>query len=435
MAATALTLTFFFRHTAVDAIVELGESANVALAHSVLNTVRPELIDYLGSVATASDEEIRARPMSETLVGAISAAMAGTKVVRIKIYNQEGMVVLSTNTTQVGQNQANNPGFLSALKGTVKSKLIYRDTFNVFDRETEEQNLIQTYVPVRQSLAQPIVGVFEIYTDVNPLAARTELTEIRVAIAVIVVLTILYGALLLIVRRSDKLLERQQATIAERSRMLELLSSRLLTAEQDERRRIARELHEGIAQTLAAAKFHLDKIRAESAADATDGGSLRSASTAVRQAIEEVRIMAMEIHPSGLDEHGLLATVGGFVRELGSIYPDVHVETKLGVSERQIPAALKGIIYRIIQDALTNVARHGQADRIELSLERRERRLALTIKDSGVPYDAEETVNKQSPQRRTGLESKRERTVISGGEFSVDKNDWGGTTTSASWPC
>lgn len=435
MVATALALTLFYRHTAIRAIVDLGESANVALAHAVLNSVRPELIDYLGSVATVSGEEIRTRPMPETLAESISAAVTGTTVVRVKIYNREGTVVLSTKTAQVGQDQRNNAAFLSAINGTVKSKLIYRDSFNVFDRETEEQNLIQTYVPVRGNMAQPIVGVFEIYTDVDPLVARTELTEIWVTIGVIVVLAILYGVLLLIVRRSDRLIEQQQATIAERSEILELLSSRLLTAEQDERKRIAGELHEGLAQTLTAAKLHLDKVSAELGADATDSGSLRSASKAMQHAIEEVRTIAMEIHPSGLDEHGLLATLGWLLGEFQSIYPSVHVETKLSVSEREVPAALKSILYRIIQDALTNIARYAQADRIELSLEKAERRLALRIKDNGIPYDPDETLNKQSPQRRAGLESERERTVLSGGEFSVDSNDWGGTTTYASWPC
>jgi signal transduction histidine kinase len=431
----AVALMLFYRHMAIDTIVELGERDNEALAQSVLNSVRPELVDYLTSISRVSKEKIRAQSLPLVLEQAIKASMTDTKVVRIKFYNRDGMVVMSTRTTQVGDDQQANIGFLSAINGTVISELVYRDSFNLFDQHSEDDNLIQTYVPVRASPAQPIVGVLEIYTDVDALVTRTERSQIQIMLGVVIVLASLYLILLQIVRRADRLIEQQQATIIERTRVLELLSSRLLGAEENEKRRIAQQLHEGLAQTLAAIKIHVEKAGHDADKTSLNPVSLKPIVTQMQRAIEEVCSLAMTIHPSSLDEHGLVATLDWFIREFKLIYQDIQVEQEVSLKETEVPETLKGTIYRIVQDELKNIAHHGQSDHIHLSLQRADGRLVLTIKDNGVSYDADDGLNRQSMERKIGLSATRERTVLSGGDFSIESNDSGGTTTSGSWLC
>jgi hypothetical protein len=167
-------LVGIYRKVAIRNMIDLGERSNLVLAKAVLNTVRPELVDYLTSVADVAGKEVKAYPISDSLERAIQDIMKDTTVVRIKLYNRRGTVAFSTKTSQIGGPQSGNLGFRSAIHGSVASKLVYRDTFNRFDRETEEDNLIQSYVPVRLAPTAPTVGVFEVYTDVSPLVHRTE---------------------------------------------------------------------------------------------------------------------------------------------------------------------------------------------------------------------------------------------------------------------
>ena len=433
LAATLLMM--FYRHLAISDIVTLGERNNVILAQSVLNSVKPQLLEFLRAVSDASVEDVKSRPIPRELEKVIREAMLDTTVVRVKIYNQQGMVVISTKTEQVGRDQSNNPGYVAAASGRISSKLIYRDTFNVFDQETEEDNLIQTYIPVRDSPIQPIYGVLEIYTDVNPLVAQTESTEFLVILVVFAILGTFYGFLLFVVRRSEKIIEDQQAMIKERTTTLELLSNRMLTAEERQKKRIAQALHEGVAQTLAA-----NKLQVENACQLIDGNAQSSAALnavvqSIQDAIQDVRHIAMEIHPSSLDEHGLLPTLDWFCREFSSICNGIKMEVQVDIEERDVPEVLKPIVYRIFEQAMNNIARYAQAKCVQLSLIKEDRRLKLSIADDGVRYHPEESLTKQSVERKIGIEAMRERTVLSGGLFSVDTNQWNGTTTQSSWVC
>ena len=173
VAATAI-LTLFFRNLAVEEIISLSQRTNLNLAQTALNSVYPELDDFLSKVQNVGPHGIVEQKVSGPLASALTTLMRDTSVVRIKIYNRQGVVVYSTKPGQIGEAREDNDGFSSAIAGKVKSNLIYRDTFNRFDRETEEDNLMQTYIPARSDPVSPIRGVFEIYTDVTPMVTHNE---------------------------------------------------------------------------------------------------------------------------------------------------------------------------------------------------------------------------------------------------------------------
>ena len=433
----AALLILFYREVAIKNIIDLGERSNLILGQTALNTMKPLLVDYFASVSDISGEKIRAHPIHGELHQAIQDIMQDTTIVRIKLYNQKGSVAFSTKASQIGRDQSDNPGFVSAMAGKVKSRLLYRDTFNVFDKETEDANLNQSYIPVRLNPMAPIQGVFEIYTDVNTLVKRTEHTVLVIMVGVAPILTLLYSFLLFIVRRAERIIERQQSTIRDRTRTLELLSAQMLTAQENEKKRIAGDLHEGIAQTLSAVKAHVEAacLRIEQCASSEDATPLEAVVPIIQDAIQEVRAFAMALRPAGLEEFGIVSTLSWLCREFQSIYRGLCVEIQMNIQEQEIPGPLKIIIYRIVQEALTSIGKNGQADRMHLDLSKIDSNVILMIEDNAMAYHPVGTLPQEDTTREIGLATMKERTVLSGGTFSVDSNHRGGTISRASWPC
>jgi len=247
---TAVLLTLLYRELAITTVVEFGQENNIVVAQTALNSVKHHLSRFLEerSRIRANDGFDPSIPVD--LQDSFRETMRDTSVVRIKIYNQHGIVLFSTKASQIGSDTHANPGFQAAMEGHPQSRLVYGNSLNLWDEEKEDNNLIQTYIPVREDPWTPVLGVFEIYTDVADLVGKTERLQIVVLAGVGLTLTLLYGFLLYIVSHGDRVIRSQQATILNRTKTLELLSARMLTAEETERKRIAERLHEGVADRL-----------------------------------------------------------------------------------------------------------------------------------------------------------------------------------------
>lgn len=431
---TAALLVTIFRKVTIDTMIKLGERGNQTLALATLDSIRPQLIDYFASLEGQQGGQDNPREGDEKLLHALKSQMRNHSMVRIKLIGPQGKVLFSTKLSQIGMDQTQNPGFKTAMEGEVVSELIYRDTFNYFDQVTEDDNLIQSYVPVRFDQDSPIQGVFEIYTDVDPLVKRIEKASVLVAVGVGLVLTLLYSLLAAIVRRANRIIERQQALIQERTKTLEILSAQMLTAQEDEKKRIAGDLHEGIAQTLSAVMNHVEAAcrNLEKNHPGAETQSLRGLLPPIRSAIKEISTFAMNLRPASLDDFGLLATLSWWFEEFQQNYPGLQIDTEIEIEEQAIPAPLKVVIYRVIQEALTAIAKEGRADRVRLALDKQPLQVTLTIEDNGLAYHPAETDSAPSP-REVGLAMIKERTVLSGGSFSLDTNHQGGTRRQATW--
>ncbi|MBS3907589.1 MAG: GAF domain-containing protein [Syntrophaceae bacterium] len=234
------------------------------------------------------------------------------------------------------------------------------------------------------------------------------------------------------------ILERRQAreALQESERRLRLLSSQLLTVQEAERKRVARELHDGIGQTLTAIKFKIEdtlqeKGRGKSGAEKT---SLEALNQMVKKSIEEVRKIQMDLRPSTLDDLGVLATISWFTREFGKIYSSLHIEKQINLQEDEVPDPLKTTIFRLIQESLNNTAKHSKADLAHLSLQTTDNGIELRIEDNGMGFDLENAFSLKSAGRGYGLSSMRERVELSGGSFAVESTKGKGTLVRASWP-
>jgi PAS domain S-box-containing protein len=228
-----------------------------------------------------------------------------------------------------------------------------------------------------------------------------------------------------------------ETTLKESEKKLKHLSSQLLTAHEQERKRVAQDIHDSLGSLLAAAKLRLERaipqMSLEGIQEETDG--LRPIISMIQEAISEVRRIQKSLRPSLLDDLGILPTIRWFCREFQSAYQGVRIEQHIALREEDVPELLKIVVFRIMQEALNNIVKHSQADSVSLRLERTSDKIELIIKDNGRGFDPEEILAMKGPERGLGLISMRERAELSGGECSIESVEGGGTTVRATWPC
>ncbi len=216
---------------------------------------------------------------------------------------------------------------------------------------------------------------------------------------------------------------------------LRILSAQLIAAKEDERKRIAHELHDSVGQYLSSIKFSLENIISlmEKGSSGSGLAALRECIPVIQATIEEVRRISMDLRPSILDDLGILATVSWFCREFQAVYTGIRVNATISLEENDIPERLKITIFRIIQEALNNTAKHSQADTVDVSLIKRDNAIELTVSDNGVGFDVQEALQREDSTRGMGLASMEERTDISGGCFSIDSVRGVGTLIMSTW--
>jgi signal transduction histidine kinase len=430
--ATAIALTWFYRQLAIDGIIQLAERSNTSLARIAMNPIKPALLALLDTASEFRPGTASA-PLPAELVRSVAAVMEeDDSIARIKIYNRYGVVVFSTTPSQIGDDQSLNEGFIAAISGGVGSELVYRDSFNSFDGTTEEDNLMQTYLPVRASPGEPIRGVFEIYTDVDGMVQQAERTEFIVLAGALLIMSALYAVLILVVRHANKTIELQQRTITERNESLACMAEQMLKSEDSQKRKIALKLHEGIAQTLAAVKLKAESSRSDHKTDDTAGEHSDSMIPMLQEAIKDVRAIATRIRPASLDDLGLLPTLHWLCREFEQRHPRMRIERRIALHEKDIPAPLKGVLYGIVMSVLGEITRHAKGARVRLGLALREDELILLIDESGESLDDRFNVLSDSdPPAHAGR--MKELTTLSGGVFTAVKRSGGGATLRATW--
>ncbi|MBW2107610.1 MAG: PAS domain S-box protein [Deltaproteobacteria bacterium] len=230
--------------------------------------------------------------------------------------------------------------------------------------------------------------------------------------------------------------KRAERALQESREALRRLSVRLLRAQEDERKRIAGELHDSIGQSLAAIKFVAESARNQIDHQDADGSkeSLNALIPLIQQAADEVRRIHTDLRPSLLDDLGIHSTISWFCREFERVYQNIRIEKQLKVEEKLIPQQLKIIIFRILQEAMNNVSKHSRARHVQVSMRKVRQRLEFMIKDDGTGFDPDNYPNSKEFQQGFGVASMKERTELSGGRFVLESAPGSGTTIRASWP-
>ncbi len=229
--------------------------------------------------------------------------------------------------------------------------------------------------------------------------------------------------------------QRQRLLLLESSDMRDrqrLLSRQLIFVQEDERKRISRELHDVIAQTLSGISLRLSALKAD-ATNTTPEHAHKIARTQhmVEESMRIVHKFARELRPAVLDDHGLIPALRTFVKGFNE-ETGIHVAVSAFAAVERIDGDKRTMFFRVIQEALANVARHAFSNRVEIRIQKVDGTACLSIKDNGRGFEDGKPRTKR--QKRLGLLGMRERAEMVGGDFAIKSAKGRGTTISVTVP-
>ncbi|MGH7990744.1 MAG: sensor histidine kinase, partial [Limisphaerales bacterium] len=231
--------------------------------------------------------------------------------------------------------------------------------------------------------------------------------------------------------------ERHYSQLLEKSdrlqEQLRQLSRQILLAQEDERKKISHELHDVIAQILTGINIRLAALKKEAALN-TKGLDRNIARTQrlVEKSVNMVHEFARELRPAVLDDLGLIPALHSFVK-LFSKRTRLHVHLKVFAEVEQLDTAKRTVLFRIAQEALTNVSRHAQASRVEVSIQKLPDCICMKIKDDGKSFQVERVMLSRG-RKHLGLLGMRERLEIVRGHLDIQSTPGKGTIITAQIP-
>jgi signal transduction histidine kinase len=209
----------------------------------------------------------------------------------------------------------------------------------------------------------------------------------------------------------------------ERVQQANALAAKLFTAQEEERRRISRELHDQICQQLAALAIDIGGLSASPPSPEDSPKRFKELQSRVVKASEQARHFAYELHPSVLDDLGLTASIGALCKEFSDQHPDIALEFNDGTVPASVPLKVASCVYRVAQASLQNVGKHSKASHVSVSLGFKEDAVVLTIADDGVGFDLEAIKGRVG----LGLIGAEERARLLNGTFTVASQQGHGT--------
>ena len=215
---------------------------------------------------------------------------------------------------------------------------------------------------------------------------------------------------------------------------LRLYVQQITRAQEEERLRIARELHDGTTQTLITLLHQLENLLHDKAKlPVGEARELWAFHERIKDVLQEVRHLGRDLRPSILDDVGLLAALRWVTRELKTEY-GVEASLQVHGDERRFPPEVELILFRIVQEALRNIGRHSQASKAEVLIRFGEGKTAVIIRDNGIGFQLPDKVSDLSRSGKLGLVGMQERVRLLGGSLEVKSKPSKGTTIIAEAP-
>jgi signal transduction histidine kinase len=278
-----------------------------------------------------------------------------------------------------------------------------------------DESLTALYLPLK--VKDRVVGVLEAYGSES--LAQDDTVEVLISLT----------------HQAASALENAQLyeELGDRERVLQDLVGKLLGAQEEERRRVAYEVHDGLAQVASAAHQHLQAFTRRYSPDAEKGQrDLARIVRLVRATVSDARRIIANLRPTTLDDLGLAATISLEVERLGEEGYQVDYEEDLG--NERLPMAVEIALFRIAQEALTNVRKHARTRRVRIELRRWEQEVRLEVRDRGRGFDPTAQPLESGPGERVGLVGMRERVGALGGGLEIDSLVGAGTAVVATVP-
>jgi len=227
--------------------------------------------------------------------------------------------------------------------------------------------------------------------------------------------------------QTDKI--EAQTAIRERAML-----KRLVEAQEEERQRIARDLHDNMGQHLTALRLKLEGLKANFAAEPAMIKALDETQAQAKRVDDEVSFMTWELRPTALDNLGLRNALGNFVKEWSKNY-DIEAEFHSArLKKSRLEPEVEINLYRIAQEALNNVVKHAKASKVDVMLEYGKNVVVLIIEDNGTGFDIKAAERRVKRTNRLGLIGMRERAALLGGTLQIESTRLKGTTVMARVP-
>ena len=223
---------------------------------------------------------------------------------------------------------------------------------------------------------------------------------------------------------------RLYTELSERENQLRDLVGRLIMAQEEERRRVAYDVHDGLAQTAAAAHQHLQAFaRHHPPCSSGLQEELDEALDLVRELVGEARQVIYDLRPTVLDDFGLAAAVRLQVAVLRAEGLEISLQESLG--DGRLPPEIETTLFRVTQEALTNIRKHAQATKASVVLDRPGNAVRLLVRDEGRGFRFDRATNINGRGEKVGLSGMRERVSLLGGKFRLHSEPGRGTTIEA----
>ena len=236
-------------------------------------------------------------------------------------------------------------------------------------------------------------------------------------------------------KKSERYSSQLLAKSLELQKQLQHLSHQVLQAQEEERKRISRELHDDIAQVLTAISFHLAVLKKEAA---PNGKSLKKkiahTQRLVEKSVDIVHQFASQLRPPALDDLGLIPALHSYVKDFAKRTGlAVHFTSFTRDRTELLDSDKRTVLYRVVQEALSNVAKHAQASRVNVNIRKLRGVIRMEVQDDGKSFEVRGVLSTQR-NKGLGLLGMRERVEMVGGRFAVESSPGKGTTIRAEIP-
>jgi len=299
LVAVVAALALLYRDLVSDALVEAETHASVALTKTFANAVWPAHADFVKRAASLDRRTLAERPEFAALDHDLRQLASGLSVVKVKIYDLNGLTVYSTDRRQIGENKLANPGYLRARDGYPASNITYRESFDAWEGQISDRHILATYVPVHGYDAAPVEAVLEVYSDVTDLVARMHRSQWTILAAVLGAMALIYLVIQLILVRYKRLLRAQEAArVAQEERIRHQAYHDSLTGLPN-RARFGEQLEEALRRAkrngapLGLLFLDLDLFKRVNDSLGHDAGDalLRLAAERIRRAVREADLL------------------------------------------------------------------------------------------------------------------------------------------------
>ena len=378
----------------------------------------------LGSTLEPEEIATRLLEIMRRISGLAAAVISWREAGQLRVWRSVGLENLGPNTRSAPEVREAQEAAIESEKPSPFLLNAREDSWS--DREVDS-SAVGLCLPLR--VRERAIGVLEVY-------GPQVLVE-KDSVAILESLT----------NQAASALEnaRLYGELAEREKRLQELVGKILVAQEEERRRVAYEVHDGLAQVAAAAHQHLQAFAQYHPPQSKEGREdFARVSGLVRQTVGEARRIIANLRPTALDDFGLKSAVRLHLDALRAEGWRIGYEDALG--DERLPAVTETAIFRVIQEALNNVGKHAGTKRVDISLERRpagspapdERpRIRLTVRDYGRGFVVDSSENREpqgGPGERVGMTGMRERIALLGGDFRVASRPGEGTLIVAEVP-